>query len=117
MRKPGLCVVLIDWHFVGSSTPAVVITWYLWSCGIRLPVASETTIAWYRDRMAHRLGSHVDEAQWQPQMELSLLGQMLRCGQDMAWAAVRHKSAAVRAWAREALAWWSEQANLGARHL
>jgi hypothetical protein len=74
-------------------------------------------ISCYRERLARRLGSRFDEDWWRPQLALSLLGQMLRCGQDMAWAAVRHESAAVRAWARETLTWWSEQALTGARHL
>jgi hypothetical protein len=46
-----------------------------------------------------------------------LLGQTLRCSQDVAWAAVRHQSPSVRAWARHELAWWSNQAKAGAQWL
>jgi hypothetical protein len=117
VREPTPRVVLIDWHFVGLSTPGVDISWYLWSCGSRHPVARETTIAWYRDRLAHRLGSDFDETWWRPQLELSLLGQLMRGGWGSAWDAVHDPSATVRAWNREDLVWWSERARAGARWL
>ena len=117
MREPEPRVVLLDWHFVGPSTPGVDIAWYLWNLGIRLPVTKEMTIACYRDRLAHRLGSHFDEDWWQPQMELSLLGQLMRGGWGSAWDAVRDPSAAVREWNRKDLVWWSQRARAGARWL
>ena len=110
-------VILLDWHFVGLGVPGVDLTWYLYTTGPGRWLSHEVVIDRYRERLAFHLGSRFDEGWWQPQLELSLLGQMLRCGQDMAWAAVRHESAAVRAWACEELAWWSEQALAGARHL
>jgi hypothetical protein len=108
---------LLDWHFVGPGVPGVDLTWYLYTTGPGRQLSYEALMVGYRERLACRLGSRFDEDWWRPQLELSLLGQMLRCGPDMAWAAVRHESAVVRAWAREALAWWSEQALAGARHL
>ena len=110
-------VILLDWHFVGPGVPGIDLVWYLYTTGPGRQLSHESLIGGYRERLACRLGSRFGEGWWRPQLELSLLGQMLRCGPDMAWAAVRHESAAVRAWAREALAWWSEQADLGARHL
>ena len=117
VREPTPRVVLIDWHFVGAATPGVDVAWYLWDFGVRLPVARETTIAWYRERLAHRLGTRFDEAWWQPQLELSLLGQLMRGGWGIAWEAVHDPSAEVRAWKRQDIAWWSEQARAGARWL
>ena len=110
-------VVLLDWHFVGLGIPGIDLTWYLYTTGPGRSLSHEAIIGCYRERLARRLGSRYDEGWWQAQLELSLLGQMLRCGQDMAWAAVRHESATVRAWARENLAWWSDQALAGARRL
>ena len=115
--EPKPRVVLIDWHFVGAATPGVDVAWYLWAFGVRLPVARETTIAWYRDRLAHRLGSCFDASWWQPQMELSLLGQLMRGGWGIAWDAVHDPSAELRAWNRQDISWWSEQARAGARWL
>ena len=113
----GQRVVLIDWQFVGPGAPAVDLSWYLYCSGPGRPHAKEAVIACYRDCLARRLGSRFAEAWWRPQLELSLLGQTLRCAQDMAWAAVRHESPAVQAWARDELAWWSDQAAAGARRL
>lgn len=117
MRKPRPRVVLIDWHFVAASTPVVDVAWYLWDLGSQLPAARETTIAWYHDRLAHRLGARFDETWWQPLMELGLLGQLLRGGWWLAFDAVHNPCAAIREWNREELAWWSERAREGARWL
>lgn len=113
----GQRVVLIDWQFVGPGAPAVDLSWYLYCSGPGRPHAKEAVIACYRDCLARQLGSRFAEAWGRPQLELSLLGQTLRCAQDMAWAAVRHESPAVQAWARDELAWWSDQAAAGARRL
>lgn len=110
-------VLLLDWHFLGPGAPGADLTWYLYTAGPSRAGSREAAIAGYRDRLARHLGSRFDEAWWQPHLELSLLGQTVRCVQDLVWAAVRHESASVRAWARENLAWWSEQARAGARWL
>jgi hypothetical protein len=110
-------VVLIDWQLAGPSTPGSDVAWYLWDLGIRLSISREATIASYRDRLAQRLGSHFDDAWWRPQMELSLLGQLVRGGWANAWDAIRNERAAIREWNRQDLAWWCEQARVGARWL
>jgi hypothetical protein len=109
--------VLIDWQLAGPSTPGSDVAWYLWDLGIRLSISREATIASYRDRLAQRLGSHFDDAWWRPQMELSLLGQLVRGGWANAWDAIRNERAAIREWNRQDLAWWCEQARVGARWL
>jgi hypothetical protein len=110
-------VVLLDWQFLGPGTPGTDVTWYLHCAGTSRRRTAETGIARYRDRLARRLGPRFDERWWQPQLELSLLGQMLRFAHDLAWAAVRHESASTRAWARTGLVWWSERVKAGARWL
>jgi hypothetical protein len=108
-------VVLLDWQLVGPGTPAVDLTWYLYTSGPGRPHAQNAVIACYRQCLARRLGPRFSEDWWRPQLELSQLGQMLRCAQDMAWAAVRHESASVRQWASAELTWWSTQAKAGSR--
>ena len=110
-------IILLDWHFVGPGVPGVDLTWYLYTTGPGRWLSHEAVIDCYRERLACHLGSRFDDGWWQPQLELSLLGQMVRCGQDMAWASIQHESVEVRGWAREALAWWSKQALGGSRHL
>jgi hypothetical protein len=102
---------------VGPGTPGADLSWYLYCSGPGRTHAREAVIACYRDYLAIRLGSRFSESWWRPQLELSLLGQTLRCAPDMAWAALRHESEAARAWARADIAWWSERAKEGARRL
>jgi hypothetical protein len=106
--------VLIDWHFVGPGVPGLDLTWYLYTTGPGRTLNRESIIAIYRERLERRLGARFDERWWQPQLELSLLGQFTRCAQDMAWATVHHDRASVHAWARETLDWWSERARQAA---
>jgi len=110
-------VVLLDWQFLGPGTPGADLTWYLYSAGPSRRSAEETGIACYRHRLARRLGPRFDEGWWQPQLELSLLGQMVRCALDLAWAAVRHESASTRERSRAGLVWWSEQVKAAAHLL
>ncbi len=116
-RRPQPRVLLLDWHLVGQGVPGVDLAWYLCLLRNQLPVAKETTIAWYRDRLAHRLGSGFDESWWRPQVELSLLGQLMRGSWGLARQAVRHPSADARQRAGVDLAWWSERAKAGAEWL
>jgi hypothetical protein len=117
VRKPTPRVILLDWHLVSPSPPGVDVAWYLWALGIQLPVSRETTIAWYRDRLAYRLGDRFADAWWQPQMALSLLGQVLRGIWWHAWAAVEEPDPAYRAWIRQDMTWWCRRAREGAHWL
>jgi hypothetical protein len=110
-------VIMIDWQLVGPGTPVADLGWYLSNLGIKSPVEHETTIAWYRDALAQRLGPRFDERWWRPQLELSLLGQLVRLGWGHAWDAFRHPSPVIRDWTRNDLAWWCERAREGARWL
>ena len=110
-------VVLIDWHLVGPGTPGVDLAWYLSCFEGKTPVSNETMIGWYREALARRLGSRFDERWWQPQLELSLLGQLVRFGWAHAWDSVLHPSATVRDRTRANLIWWCERAREGARWL
>ena len=116
-RGPRPRVVLLDWHLVGPGMPGADLAWYRWDLAYRLPVAPETAIARYRARLADRLGARFDEAWWWPQLELSLLGQVVRGGWGTAWRAIGHPSPAVREAAQAELAWWSAGARAGARWL
>jgi hypothetical protein len=110
-------LVLLDWHFVGTSVPAGDLAWYLSQIGFQVPVSRETTIAWYREALARRLGSRFDDAWWQPQLELSLLGQFLRMGWINALDAENKETATISAWGREELAWYADWAMAAVRWL
>jgi hypothetical protein len=110
-------VVLLDWHFVGPGVPAVDLAWYLASIRSRAPVPNESIISWYRERLAQRLGSRFGEQWWLPQLELSLLGEVVRRGWVLGWFAAHHSNATLREWGRQSVGWWSERAREGARWL
>jgi len=116
LRSSPLRAVLIDWHFIGPGTSAADLGWYL-SEQFRLPVARETTIAWYHDLLQQRLGSRFDEAWWQPQLGLSFIGLLMRKGWSKGRCATQHPNPAVRAWAREDICWWSNRVREDARWL
>lgn len=118
LRTPDATrLMMIDWQFVGPGVPGVDLSWYLYCSGPGRTHTKEAAIACYRDCLAQRLGSRFSESWWRPHLELCLLGQTLRCAQDMAWAAMRHEAEAARGWARSDLSWWGERAKEGARWL
>ena len=110
-------VVLLDWHLVGPGVPAVDLAWYLASIRSQPPVPNEPIISWYRERLAQRLGARFEEQWWLPQLELSLLGEVVRRGCVLGWFAAYHPDAAPREWACQSVGWWSERARIGARWL
>jgi hypothetical protein len=115
--SPWPRVVLLDWHFVGPGVPAVDLAWYLASIRSRAPVPNESIISWYRERLAQRLGSRFEEQWWLPQLELSLLGEVVRRGWVLGWFAAHHPNAALREWAGQSVGWWSARAREGAQWL
>jgi hypothetical protein len=117
LRRPPRRVILLDWHFAGPSAPAVDLAWYLSTVSHRLPVSRETTIAWYRHRLARRLGRRFDDGWWQPQLELSLLGQSVRGGWMYWLEPPADASPTVHAWRRDEFAWWSRRAMAATRWL
>jgi aminoglycoside/choline kinase family phosphotransferase len=110
-------VALLDWALVGWAAPAVDLAWYLALTAGRLPVPKEEAIAQYYGMLAHRLGPSMDERCWQPQLDLALLGGLLRAGYWLGWLAVRHPQPDMRAWARREIAWWETAACRGIARL
>lgn len=109
--------VLLDWAAVGPAPPAVELGWYLAVNSAKLPASKEHTIAEYRDRLAKRLGSRFDEAWWQPQLELGLLGGFLQLGWAKALGAYGSEDPQVMAREQSELAWWAEWVEAGSRRL
>ena len=70
-------VILLDWQGATYAPPGIDPAWYL-CFGPLLPVEWEPAIVTYKRSLARRLGDRFDERWWQPQLELSLLGNALR---------------------------------------
>jgi hypothetical protein len=97
-------LVVIDWQFASRMPPAVDLAWFIGSCFVHLPITVEAAIRHYRQRLAYHLGDRFSEERWQPQLELSLLGQFLRHAWFDLYNSVRGETEAERAFRRSKLA-------------
>ena len=90
----------------GIGRRAVDLAWYLvWTRVSRLTVARETTIAWYRDALARRLGVALRRGLVAAATGTQFARSIAADGLGNAWDAARGENAATSAWAREELAW------------
>jgi hypothetical protein len=101
---PSGRTILLDWELPGRGPALADLAWYLAINCRRLPASKEATIAAYRAALE---SCGVDTAGWwDVQLGLALLGGLVQFGWEKAFAGYD-----------EELAWWSEQALLGARYL
>jgi hypothetical protein len=110
-------LILLDWQLTGASVPGIDLAWYLSQMAYRLPIPRETTIARYRNRLEGHLGARLDDAWWQPQLDLSLLGHMLRFGWAIAGDVAHPESAVSSDRARAEFDWWAKQTLAATRWL
>lgn len=109
-------VVLLDWDRVSAGPAGLDLAWYLAVNSARLPASKEATIQIYRDRLAGLLGSAFRIADWQRQLDLTLLGGFLQLGWPKLLGAASDDET-VRAREQQELRWWSEKVRAGARWL
>jgi hypothetical protein len=111
-------VIMLDWQLAAAAPPAVELGRYLGTNSMLLPVSKEAALEYYRQRLAHRLGSRFDEGWWRPQLELGLLGGFIQDGWAIALKATHwHVGAGARDRWQADLQWWSEQVRAGAKWL
>ena len=72
-----------------------------------------TSIEHYRDQLAGRLGDRFAHAEWEPQLDLALLGRCLRTLGLKVYFAEKGETALLRDTIRADLYWWCEQARKG----
>lgn len=115
---PPRRLVLLDWQLAAVGPPAIDMGRCLATNSALLPGTKEETIAVYREQLASRLGSRFNDAWWQPQLELGLLGGFLQDGWAVALKATHwHIGADARDRWRADLQWWSQQVRAGLRWL
>lgn len=116
---PESRIILLDWQLVNRAPPAVDLAFFLslFSAVLPAPTSKADVIEQYRERLAARLGDRFDASWWRPQLELGLLGHLMRFGALLLWRMTSHPDPAVREHYREELAWWTEQALAGAAWL
>ena len=110
-------ILLLDWQLATRAPPAVDLAFFLSLFSAVVPASNEEVIEQYRARLAARLDDRFDERWWRPQLDLALLGHVLRFGALLAQRMTQHDDPAVRAHYRTELAWWSERALAGAAWL
>ena len=76
--------------------------------GPQLPGDREAAMDTYRDALQRRLGDRFNPADWQPTLDLSILGGLIRFGWFTATAITRNEP-----YARADLDWWAERAWAG----
>ncbi len=118
LRGEQTRVVMLDWQLAGAAPPSVELGRYLGTNSALLPVSKEAALAYYRQRLAHRLGSRFNENWWRPQLELGLLGGFVQDAWAIALKATHwHVGAGARDRWRADLQWWSERVRAGVRWL
>ena len=111
-------LIVLDWSRPGATVPAFDLLYYLMlnpSSGF--PISLEQSISLYKERLATRLGSRLDEAWWQPQLELSYLGTYALLACFKAFFATHAEEETRRKQDLAVLEWWSEKARGGMRWL
>jgi hypothetical protein len=106
----------IDWALVGRGVAGLDAIWYIAGLGARSPISREASLAIYSDALSARLGSRFDLTWWEPMLDLSLLGGLLRHGWIAARASASH-DAAMRDFALADLRWWEREARRGIARL
>ncbi|TVQ38853.1 MAG: hypothetical protein EA384_08060 [Spirochaetaceae bacterium] len=103
-------VVLLDWQLATKAPPSVELGRYLGANSALLPGTKEETLALYRHRLQHFLGSRFDPRWWTPQLDLGLLGGFVQDGWAIALKATSwHVGAAARDHWEIDLRWWTER--------
>lgn len=111
-------LILLDWQLAVTAPPSVELGRGLGTNSALLPVSKEAAIASYRRELARRLGPCFDEAWWEPQLALGLLGGFLQDGWAIVLKATHwHVGADARDHWQADLAWWAEQVRAGAKWL
>jgi hypothetical protein len=103
---------LIDWAIAGVNAAPLDLIWYLSARAPWLPGDREAAMETYRSALQRHLGNRFDPVWWQPMLELSILGGLIRFGWFTATAITRGDDQA-----RADLAWWTARAWAGVERL
>lgn len=97
---------LIDWAIAGVNVAPLDLIWYLGARTPWLPGDRIEAMAIYHDALVRHLGPRFNPDDWQPMLDLSILGGLIRFGWYTASEITRGGERA-----RADLAWWAERAR------
>ncbi|MEM7130879.1 MAG: phosphotransferase [Chloroflexota bacterium] len=117
VRSPKHQLFLLDWQAATQSVPAVDLARYLTKQHYCLPISRESAIESYRQSLAQRLGNRYDDGWWQPQLDLGLLTDFVRCICFLAWNAAHCPNRTVATSAKQDVDWLAEHARTAIRWL
>jgi hypothetical protein len=103
---------LIDWAIAGVNVAPLDLIWYLGARTPWLPGDRGEAMAIYRDALRRHLGARFNPDDWQPMLDLSILGGLIRFGWYTASEITRGREQA-----RADLAWWTDRARAGVERL
>jgi hypothetical protein len=97
---------LIDWAIAGVNVAPLDLIWYLSARTPWLPGSRNEAMEIYRDALQRHLGPRFNPDDWQPMLDLSILGGLIRFGWYTASEIKRGGEQA-----RADLAWWADRAR------
>lgn len=112
-------LIVLDWALAGRGVAGLDMVWSLLGANSPHPGDRDALVSVYRDHLSTRLGHRFDESWWQPMLDLSMLGGLIRYG----WIASRaitadtHSDGRRRAFAKAELDWLLPGAYAGLSRL
>ena len=111
-------VILLDWQLSGYSAATIDLAWLVNKPQLhRSPVTMEVAIAYYRQRLAQRLGNRFDPESWQPLLELGMLADILRMGCFTAYHSLHSADEDQRRALQKMIQMYNHQARMASKWL
>lgn len=110
-------LIALDMARPARTAPIVDVAWHLAAEEKERPVTKEEAVATYRRHLERRLGRRFDDVAWSRQVEVGWVSGLVMIAPLKAAVATTFEEPDRREQACRELAWWSERAREGARHL